>query len=146
MNLRLTSTGLPSLRRSLGPLLAMALLALVLLLVGSPAALAGPVDWEEVPATAEGRQWWDRGSLRLDRQQRLTVLSRYLPAPADGDRPPAGSLYVMELDCAQALYRDLQRNGLPRLQAVWEPATADALVGSVLEASCAEARRRGLGG
>jgi hypothetical protein len=120
------------------------LAALVLLVTGPLPVLAGPVDWEEVPATAEGRQWWDRGSLRLDRQQRLTVLSRYLPPAGDGDRPPSGSLYVMELDCGQALYRDLQRNGLPRLQASWEAAASDALVGSVLEASCAEARRQGL--
>lgn len=120
------------------------LVALALLLTSPLPALAGPVDWEEVPATAEGRQWWDRGSLRLDRQQRLTVLSRYLPPAVDGDRPPSGSLYVMELDCGQALYRDLQRNGLPRLQASWEAAAGDALVGSVLEASCAEARRQGL--
>lgn len=121
------------------------LLAVLVLLLSAPLpVLAGPVDWEEVPATAEGRQWWDRGSLRVDRQQRLTVLSRYLPTAVDGERPPSGSLYVMELDCGQALYRDLQRNGLPRLQASWEAAASDALVGSVLEASCAEARRQGL--
>jgi len=121
------------------------LLAVLVLLLSAPLpVLAGPVDWEEVPATAEGRQWWDRGSLRVDRQQRLTVLSRYLPPAVDGERPPSGSLYVMELDCGQALYRDLQRNGLPRLQASWEAAASDALVGSVLEASCAEARRQGL--
>jgi hypothetical protein len=121
------------------------LLAVLVLLLSAPLpVLAGPVDWEEVPATAEGRQWWDRGSLRVDRQQRLTVLSRYLPPAGDGERPPSGSLYVMELDCGQALYRDLQRNGLPRLQASWEAAASDALVGSVLEASCAEARRQGL--
>ncbi len=121
------------------------LLAVLVLLLSAPLpVLAGPVDWEEVPATAEGRQWWDRGSLRVDRQQRLTVLSRYLPPAGDGERRPSGSLYVMELDCGQALYRDLQRNGLPRLQASWEAAASDALVGSVLEASCAEARRQGL--
>ena len=29
--------------------------------------LAGPVEWIEVPATDAGQQWWDRGSVRIDR-------------------------------------------------------------------------------
>jgi len=44
-------------------------------------ALAGPVDWHELPSTAEGHQWWDAGSLRVNRHGNLTVLSRFQPAP-----------------------------------------------------------------
>jgi hypothetical protein len=51
-------------------------------------AWAGPVEWQEVPATEAGRQWWDRGSLRLSKQGTLTVLSRF-QAAAEPD--PAGS-------------------------------------------------------
>ena len=47
-------------------------LVLTLLLIGPlwvvPAAWAGPVNWQEVPATSEGRQWWDSGSLRRNRE------------------------------------------------------------------------------
>jgi len=39
-----------------------------------------------VPASAAGRQWWDRGSLRLSKEGTLTVLSRFQPA---GDPAPA---------------------------------------------------------
>lgn len=69
-------------------------------------AWAGPVSWVEVSPTAEGRQWWDEGSLRRNRAGHLTVLSRFQPAAqpeasvassseasADRSRPvPAGSL------------------------------------------------------
>lgn len=113
-------------------------------------ALAGPVDWQEVPASADGRQWWDAGSLRRDRRGRLSVLSRFQPAdgaPAEGvpsggesaTAKRAGSLYVMELDCEQELYRDVSVNGIPRWGAPWTLAGGDPLTTATLRAACAAA-------
>jgi hypothetical protein len=127
--------------------LAAALLVVVLLLGGwlaAPAAAAGPVDWQEVEAGPEGRQWWDAGSLRFDREGRLSVLSRFQPAAADAPedaRPPVGQLYVMQLDCDEELYRDTAVNGLPRWGAPWQPAAGDTLTIRVLHAACEAARR-----
>jgi hypothetical protein len=125
--------------------LLLALLAALLLGwwgLAPPVAWAGPVSWKEVPATAEGRQWWDGGSLRLSRQGNLTVLSRFQPAPpgagAEGaaERPPASTLYVMELDCGQELYRDISVNGLPRFRAEWQAVAGDSLTTATLRAAC----------
>jgi hypothetical protein len=124
------------------------LLAVLLLLgcwlVAPAAAMAGPVDWQEVEAGPEGRQWWDAGSLRFDREGRLSVLSRFQPAPAadaaEDARPPVGQLYVMQLDCDEELYRDTAVNGLPRWGATWQPAAGDNLTIRVLHAACAAAR------
>ncbi|HBH72627.1 MAG TPA: hypothetical protein DDY43_04130 [Synechococcales bacterium UBA10510] len=44
-------------------------------------AWAGPVEWHEVAATSEGRQWWDSGSLRTNKSGNLTLLSRYQSIP-----------------------------------------------------------------
>ncbi|MEB3316727.1 MAG: hypothetical protein VKO39_01080 [Cyanobacteriota bacterium] len=129
--------------KGLGPLLA--LLAVLLLGWGgmaAPIASAGPVEWREVPATAEGRQWWDGGSLRLSRQGQLTVLSRFQPsAPPAGtegtpERLPASTLYVMELDCGQELFRDISVNGLPRFRAEWQAVAGDSLTTEILRAAC----------
>ncbi|WP_369791661.1 hypothetical protein [Synechococcus sp. CB0205] len=57
------------------------LLGLVLLSGLPQPVFAGPVDWQEVPVTSEGQQWWDRGSLRLNKNGNLTVLSRFQPRP-----------------------------------------------------------------
>lgn len=129
--------------RSLGPLLALlASLLLVWAAVPPPLAWAGPVQWNEVPATAEGRQWWDGGSLRVNRQGQLTVLSRFQPAPpapgADGaaERAAASTLYVMELDCGQELYRDISVNGLPRFRAEWQAVAGESLTTDILRAAC----------
>ena len=137
---RLAHRFAPLIARRLVPLL-----ALLLLLVSPALSIAGSVEWQEVPATAEGRQWWDSGSLRFDRQGRLSVLSRFQPPAASGDdgeaspRPAVGTLYVMQLDCDQALYRDTSVNGLPRWQAEWLPVAGDGLMTSVLNEACAAA-------
>jgi hypothetical protein len=97
------------------------------------------VDWHEVPASAEGRQWWDQGSLRRSRDGHLSVLSRFQPASetdADSDRPRLGDLYVMEIDCGQRLYRDTSVNGIPRFGASWSAAGDDELVMAVIRESC----------
>ena len=64
--------------------------------------LAGPVEWIEVPATEAGQQWWDRGSVRIDRDGYRTVLSRFTPAASEDGDQPSGELYVMQLDCSPA--------------------------------------------
>jgi hypothetical protein len=128
-------------------------LVLVLQLFVSPAAWAGPVNWQEVTATREGRQWWDSGSLRRNREGNVTVLSRFQPKPpeasapanaADGEaaRPAARTdarLYVMELDCDQGLYRDTSVNGLPQFGAQWLPVGNDDLTAEVLREACGAA-------
>jgi hypothetical protein len=101
-------------------------------------AVAGPVDWVEVPSTEAGQQWWDRGSVRADRDGLRTVLSRFTPAATDDGQQPNGELYVMQLDCAQELYRDKQVNGIPRFKADWQAAGADGLIASVIDAVCSE--------
>ena len=101
-------------------------------------ASAGPVDWVELPATDAGQQWWDRGSIRMDRDGLRTVLSRFTPALDDDGQQRNGELYVMQLDCAQKLYRDKQVNGIPRFKARWEAARDDGLIASVIEAVSSE--------
>ncbi len=98
-------------------------------------AAAGPVEWHEVEPTADGRQWWDAGSVRRDRDGFLSVLSRYTPE-TDEDTPTLGTLYVMQVDCDQRLFRDKQVNGLPRWQAQWEPAGGDGLIERVIDQVC----------
>ena len=99
---------------------------------------AGPVDWIQVPETEDGQQWWDRGSVRQDRDGLRTVLSRFTPAATADGSQPQGELYVMQLDCAQRLYRDKQVNGIPRFKASWQPAGDDELIGFVVDAVCSE--------
>ncbi len=124
------------------PLLPLLLLG-VLLLTAAPAVWAGPVEWREVASSPAGRQWWDAGSLRPGREGRLSVLSRFQPAPdadAADERSPIGRLYVMELDCGQQLYRDTAINGLPRWGAPWQAASSDDLTTRVLQAACSAAQ------
>ncbi|QNJ05925.1 hypothetical protein SynMEDNS5_01199 [Synechococcus sp. MEDNS5] len=107
---------------------------LLLVLLGGP-ALAGPVDWREVPSSLEGQQWWDAGSVRRTRDGNVSVLSRYSLRTED-ESPALGTLVVMEIDCDQRLYRDTQKNGLPRFKASWEAPADDDLISEVINAVC----------
>jgi len=118
-------------------------------------ALAGPVNWQEVPSTAEGRQWWDSGSLRATTTGNLSVLSRFQPPnPGDSESGTSGEsdpkpkrmaeLYVMDIDCDQQLFRDTSINGIPQFKAEWLPAAGDNLISAVIEGSCTAARERGV--
>ncbi len=116
-------------------------------------AWAGPVEWQEVPASEAGRQWWDRGSLRLSKEGTLTVLSRFQAAaeadsigpapnqdaavtPERRPRQPSSELYVSEIDCDQALMRDTSINGIPQWRASWQPVAGDGLMEAVVQAVC----------
>ncbi|WP_411867367.1 hypothetical protein [Vulcanococcus limneticus] len=141
------------------------LLALAIGLVAPAIASAGPVNWQELPATADGRQWWDAGSLRLTKSGNLSVLSRFQPAsepsspeaappaetsgtdpagasPAATDpaaqapRPRPSDLYVMEIDCDQLLFRDTSINGLPQWGSQWQPVGGDGLIEETVAAVC----------
>lgn len=116
----------------------LAVLVLVIMLWLGPAGatLAAPVNWQELPETAEGRQWWDGGSLRLNRQGMVTVLSRYQTAAVEGRRS-VSHLVVMEIDCGQARFRDTSVDGLPRLGATWQEAGQEDLTHAVVSAACA---------
>ncbi len=126
----------PTLRPACCALL-IAMGVLVQLLLPSQ-AWAAPVNWQDVPITAEGQQWWDAGSLRINRSGHLTVLSRYQPAEVEGRRPP-GHLVVMEIDCDRAAFRDTSVDGLPQLGATWRPADQESLTRAVVDAACAAA-------
>ena len=134
-----------SMRRTLACVLGALLLVVGISALGSAPAWAGPVDWHEVPANADGRQWWDAGSLRVNRNGNLTVLSRFQPAApadqprnADGSepRPPASDLYVMEIDCGQNLYRDTSINGIPQWGSSWQAPSSDDLISATIAAAC----------
>tara|TARA_B100001939_G_scaffold274177_1_gene242136 strand:- start:457 stop:831 length:375 start_codon:yes stop_codon:yes gene_type:complete len=109
---------------------------LAVLVLGVSPAWAGPVEWVEVPATDAGQQWWDSGSVRENREGLRTVLSRFTPAAVEGEAPRNGELFVMQIDCAQKLYRDQQVNGIPRFRAQWQDAGSDQLIVSVIGAVC----------
>ena len=123
-----------SLRKCVREWLKAALVPLLIVVLATP-ALAGPVDWREVPSTSEGQQWWDAGSVRRTKDGNLSVLSRHSLKTED-ESPALGTLVVMEIDCDQSLYRDTQKNGLPRFRADWEAPAKDDLITEVINAVC----------
>jgi hypothetical protein len=116
------------------------------------------VEWHEVAASGEGRQWWDSGSLRTNKSGNITVLSRYQSIDQSIDSSqsrgqPNGAqgqvakqrnrtrtdLYVMEIDCGQRIYRDTSINGIPQFNGTWLPSGGDKLIDGVVSEACGAA-------
>ncbi|CAI8166825.1 MAG: hypothetical protein AB8A46_00470 [Prochlorococcus sp.] len=100
------------------------------------AVFAGPVDWHEVPATEAGQQWWDKGSLRSNKEGLISVLSRFAPKIQEGENNNNSKIYVMQIDCSQRLFRDTSVNGLPRLRSEWVQTSGDGLIDAVIDEVC----------
>lgn len=98
-------------------------------------AWAAAVQWQEVPASPDGQQWWDRGSLRWTRDGHLRLLSRFQPSASEGSSA-AGELYVMDIDCQQKLFRDISVNGLPKLRSQWQLSEGEPLIVAVIDQAC----------
>ncbi len=122
---------------SQGILLVLISLSITYGLLEAQVAIAGPVEWREVPATDAGQQWWDLGSLHYDKDGNLSVLSRFTPAASEDEKPSKGSLYVMHIDCDQKLFRDTSVNGLPRFRAKWNLSNGDGLIDALIDEVCA---------
>ena len=113
-------------------------LAILLIISWSNAslAIAGQVEWIEVPQSIEGRQWWDSGSLRQTKDGFRSVLTRFSAENLNEEDSKVTRLYVMEIECDQRLFRDVSINGLPRLNPKWENSGDDSLINSVIDEVC----------
>ncbi len=108
----------------------------VILILPSESNSAGPVEWHEVPSTEAGRQWWDEGSLKRNKTGTINVLSRFQASNSKNESKTVSKLYVMEIDCAEKLFKDSSINGLPNFSSRWVEANGDKLIDSVINEVC----------
>ena len=100
--------------------------------IGIP-LFAAPVEWIPVSPTLEGKQWWDKGSIRKTSKGTLTVLSRFVPNNKENS---SSKLFVMDIDCELRLFRDKQINGIPRFRSEWQSPDSDELINNVIRDVC----------
>ncbi len=98
--------------------------------------IAGPVNWEEVNQTSEGRQWVDLGSIRMNKKGDFEALTRFRSTPRSEGATEETNLYLMQINCKEALFRDTYVNGLPRINAKWKSPNGDQLILNVLDKVC----------
>ena len=112
------------------------LLLFFLNLVTEVPLLAEEASWAEVLESSEGRQWWDKESLRRNTSGHLTIKTKYKPFTVNDAEENRTISYTMEIDCPRSLYRDKVVNGITQLKPKWSSAKNDLLITSVINDVC----------
>jgi len=98
----------------------------------------GNVDWVLLKENNEGKEWLDMGSIKIIRDNEISVLTKFLKYPKDASDKEQLSLYVMKIDCNNKKFKDTSINGIPQFNSKWQTSNNDELIDVVIENSCSE--------
>ena len=91
-------------------------------------------NWKEVNHSPEGRQWWDKNSLSINKSEGfLTVQSRFIPFKTGKE---IVLNYQMDIDCKTKLFRDSYVNGKINTSDNWLETKGDILINEVIKETC----------
>ena len=96
----------------------------------------GDVDWLLLKENKDGKEWLDMGSIKLIRDNEITVLTKFLKNPKDSKDKGQLSLYVMKINCNDKKFKDTSINGIPQFNSKWQTSNNDELIDIVIEKSC----------
>ena len=97
----------------------------------------GNVDWVLLKENNDGKEWIDIGSIKEINADEVTVLTKFLRNPKEGDKKQL-SLYVMRINCNDNTFKDTSINGIPQFGSKWQTSKNDELIEVVIEKSCSE--------
>ena len=97
----------------------------------------GNVDWILLKENNDGKEWIDIGSIKEINADEVTVLTKFLRNPKEGDKKQL-SLYVMRINCNDNTFKDTSINGIPQFGSKWQTSKNDELIEVVIEKSCSE--------
>ena len=98
----------------------------------------GNVDWVLLKENKDGKEWLDRGSIKLLRNGEISVLTKFFRNPTDSNDDGKLSLYVMRINCNEKKFKDTSINGIPQFNSKWQASKNDELMDIVIENSCSE--------
>ena len=111
---------------------------LILILNNSEFAYGvGNVDWLLLKENNDGKEWIDMGSIKEINSGEITVLTKFLRNPKEGDKEKL-SLYVMRVNCNNKTFKDTSINGIPQFGTKWQTSNNDELIDVVIEKGCSE--------
>ena len=98
----------------------------------------GNVDWFLLKENESGKEWLDLGSIKVLKNNQLTVLTRYYENTSKVKDKGETNLYVMKINCLNNEFKDISINGIPQFNSKWKTSNNDELIDNVITRSCAE--------
>tara|TARA_Y100001968_G_scaffold94151_1_gene84590 strand:+ start:9652 stop:10053 length:402 start_codon:yes stop_codon:yes gene_type:complete len=94
---------------------------------------AKELDWEEVPSSQYGRQWWEKSTLKHNNDDSYRVFTRYQPISIARNKD---ILFIMDIDCSNNQYKDISINGKYNKNSNWLRSDGDKLIDGVIDQVC----------
>jgi len=98
----------------------------------------GNVDWVLLKENNDGKEWLDKGSIKLLSNGEISVLTKFFKNPTNANDDGELSLYVMRINCDKKKFKDTSINGIPQFNSKWQTSNDDELIDVVIENSCSE--------
>ena len=98
----------------------------------------GNVDWVLLKENDDGKEWLDKGSIKLLANGEISVLTKFFKNPTNSNDDGELSLYVMRINCDEKKFKDISINGIPQFNSKWQTSNNDELIEVVIENSCSE--------
>ena len=98
----------------------------------------GNVDWVLLKENNDGKEWLDKGSIKLLKNGEISVLTKFLKNPTDSKDDGELFLYVMRINCDNKKFKDTSINGIPQFNSKWQSSNKDELIEVVIENCCSE--------
>ena len=103
-----------------------------------PSKAISDVDWILLKENQDGKEWLDLGSLKRNKNDEISVLTKFFENPKKENEKGKTSLYVMSINCNSKQYKDTSINGIPTLNSKWQDSDNDELIEVVIEKACKE--------
>ena len=111
---------------------------ILILNFASYANAIGNVNWVLLKENNDGKEWLDKGSIKLLPNGEISVLTKFFKNPTNSDDDGELSLYVMRINCEEKKFKDTSINGIPQFNSKWQASNNDELIDVVIESSCSE--------
>ena len=98
----------------------------------------GNVDWVLLKENDDGKEWLDKGSIKLLSNGEISVLTKFFKNPTNSDDDGELSLYVMRINCVEKKFKDTSINGIPQFNSKWQTSENDELIDVVIKNSCSD--------
>ena len=98
----------------------------------------GNVDWVLLKENNDGKEWLDKGSIKVFPNGEISVLTKFFKNATATNGDGELSLYVMRINCDEKKFKDTSINGIPQFNSKWQTSNNDELIDIVIENSCSD--------
>ena len=117
------------------------LILLIIVVLSAPIkkSYAFSYEWVEVPESKHGKQFWDKKSIKRNKDGSVRVISRFIPKTKSEIIDDI--IYTMDINCFEKLFKDVaiktdQTNEIVPSNLGWEKPNGDKLISGVIGQVC----------